>query len=186
MQGPYLPFPRGGTMSDWNILSRTLGATTWLGLAGQKFWVDDEVHDTGSPVCLIALKNGAAALTVTRRFVKLSTATAEYRAGVITGFNDAAGGVVIALDDKYVVGQSIPAYDIFFGVFIGPVGVLTEASSVSLTAGDSVASDASGYINGAVAAAGEFVVGTIDANSAATATESLIYAEGNFSLPPAA
>jgi hypothetical protein len=183
---PYLPFDRGATMSHWNVFSKTLDANSWLGLAGQRFWVRDTVHETGAPVCLIALKNGAAALTVAKKFVKLSTASAEYRAGVITGYNDTAGGVCIALDDQYTVGKEIPAYDIFFGVLIGPVKVTSEASAVSLTAGDPVASDASGLLDGASATAGQYVVGTVDQDAAATDTDTLIYASGNLSMPPAA
>lgn len=182
----HLPFARGSTMSDWNVLSKTLGASTWLSLAGEKFFVPDTQHATGQQVGLILLKNGSSALTTENRFLEFSVATAKYFGSVVTGYNTTANGIVVALDDAYPAGKSIPAYDLFWGVFLGPVNVKTEATSVNLSAGDPVASDASGYVDGAAATAGSFVAGTIDADSTSTATAVLIHMAGNLSMPPAA
>jgi len=91
--------------------------------------------------------------------------------------------VVVALDDAYTVGQVIKAYDLFWTVQRGPVKVATEASSVNLAAGNAVATDDSGLVNGAVAAKGEFVAGHIDAASTTAGEEVLIHMAGNLAMP---
>lgn len=181
-----MPFDRGETASGGNYVGLTLDSSWMLALAGFRVVVPDTVHGTGRKVTLVAVKNGAANLTIARKFVAFSTATALDYGRVISGYNTAAGGVVLSPDDAYTVGQVIPAYDVFYCVLAGPVTLTTEASSVSLAAGDQVASDASAFVNGAAAAAGEYVYGVIDAASTTTGASVVIHATGNLALPPAA
>ena len=175
---PYLPFPRGGTMSDWGALSNerpALTSATWLSLAGQRFLTADTVHGTASPVGLILLKNGASTLTVARRFLKFSLASALDFGRVSDGYNTVAGGIAVALDDAFVVGKVIPAYDLFYAVYFGPCGVLTEATTVNLAAGNTIISDASGYVDGVAAAATQVPLGIIDVASTTAAEEVVIH-----------
>jgi len=178
-----LPFPRGSTMSDAALSGVTPAAGDYKGIAGRTYEVADTVHGTGRTVTLIALKNGSSDLTVARRFLEFSAAAPLDWGRVVAGYCDTAGAVVVALDDAYVVGDTIKAYDVFWGVLKGPVGVLTETSSVNLAAGNAVASDGSGYVNGAAAAAGEFVAGHIDAASTTAAEVVVVHMAGNLAMP---
>ena len=178
-----LPFARGSTMADQATTGITLDANSYMGVAGQTYEVQDTVNGTGQTVLLRCLKNGSSDLTVARKFIEFSTATAKDWGRVAAGFADTAGAGVGALDDAHPGGQGIKAYDLFWAVPRGPVKVATEASSVNLAAGAAVATDASGLVNGAAAAAGEFVAGHIDAASTTTSEVVLIHMAGNLAMP---
>jgi len=182
-----LPFPRGGTWGDFGNAGLTLSDTVPSTQEGMEYTVQDTVNGTLRPVTLVVLKNDTgAAITVAKKFLKFSTTSAKDIFRRCAGYNDAAGGLVVAMDDAYTVGDSIPDDDLFYAVVEGPVQLTTEASSVNLAAGNAVASDASAFVNGAVAAAGEFVAGTMDVASTTTGETVLVYMAGNRALPPAA
>ena len=182
-----LPFPRGSTWGDRGRAGLTLSDTVPSTQEGMEYVVQDTVNGTLRPVTLIVLKNDTgSAITVAKKFLKFSSTSAKDLFRRCAGYNDSAGGIVVAMDDKYTAGITIPDDDLFYAVIEGPVQLTTEASSVNLAAGDSVASDASAYVNGAAAAAGEFVAGVIDAASTTAGEEVLVYMAGNRAKPPAA
>jgi len=164
-----LPFPRGSTASDAGLVS--LDDSTFSELEGKIFEVPDTVHGTGQPILLRAVKNDSgAAITVARKFMRFALAALDFGRRV-AGFVNAAGAVCKPLDDAYTVGFSIPDDDIFYVVEAGKCNVLTEASAVALDAGSVVASDASGFVNGAPCAqASEYAAGKIGPAAYATAT----------------
>jgi len=167
-----LPFPRGETYNESGLLTLT-NYSYWSHLEGQRFKVPDTVHSTGADVELIVLRNGSgSAITSEARLLKFGTAALNF-GRVAGGFNNVAGGVAVPLDDAYTASKSIASNDLFYAVLSGPCNVKTEASSVNLAQGAAVASDASGYINGAAAAAGETVIGVID-QASTTVAESVV------------
>ena len=172
-----LPFPRGGTMSDFGQVTPT--DTMYSHIEGRIYRVPDTVHGTGEVVYLRAVKNDSGAdITSARVFTGLSTPS-DYDFGRrCSGVVGSAGAVCKPMDDKYPVGTVIPDDDIFWVVEAGPCGVLTEVTAVNLAAGGAVASDASGFINGVTCAqATEFCVGNINAATVATATETVVQVE---------
>jgi hypothetical protein len=184
-----LPFERGRTYCDGVV---TPGATLFDSLLGKTFRVPDTVNSTGQHVYLVAVKNSTgSAITVVRKFFSFEIDTAKdfpRYCGALP--NTSAGGIVLALDDAYTVGASIPNNDIFWAVCEGPVSVLTGASIASLAAGGGVASDNAGLIaDQATAAASEFVYGTLNYLATYvinTATLVNAQARGQLKLPPAA
>ena len=174
-----LPFPRGNVRSDKSD-DITLSDTTFSDLEGKLYMVNDTVHSTGKNVILRAVKNDTGSdITVARDcFYRYSTGANDFGRR-IAGKCNAAGIVGRPIDDKYPVGYVIPDDDIFYVVEEGPCYVKTEASSVNLSAGDAVATDASGLVNGAAAAAGEAVLGTIDAACTTASTTVVVHVRGD-------
>jgi len=185
-----LPFPEGSSMTD---LGRgvtqdgvDLDANSFLGIAGQTYEVSDVDHynEAGTLIAafsgkrrkLIAIKNGATAKTIARKFYAWGTSAGNW-GRVAEASNTAleAGKSGFSIPDSYPVGTVIPAYDIFYGQLEGPNLVLSETGTYNLTAHDPIASDASGYVNGATGAAGEAVLGTIDASGSDENTEVLVH-----------
>jgi hypothetical protein len=176
MANKHLPFPRGSTLNEDGLL--TLAGTEFAKLEGTLYEVEDSVHNTGRTVLLRLVRNGnASAITVARKGVEFSVATAGDWGGVAAGICDTAGAVGKPIDDAYAVGKSIAAKDYFYVVEAGPCNILTEASSVNLAAGAAVAFDNTGAINGAAATEAEFIVGVLDAASTDTATAALVWVE---------
>ena len=183
-----LPFPRGYTMADGII---TPGDTGRDHLEGKLYEVPDTEHGSGVNVILMAVKNDTgAAITVARKFGEFSAATALDHGRRIGQFPcNTAGAVVLPLDDAYTVGASIADDDIFYVVVYGYCDVLTGASVASLAAAGAVASDNAGLIaDQATAAAGEFVVGTLDyaASYSANTATTIFVNPPSLNLPPAA
>jgi hypothetical protein len=121
--------------------------------------------------------DSGAAITSARKFYKFATTDALDFGRRIADVNDSAGGVCKPMDDAYVVGTSIADDDLFYVVEAGPCYVNTEASSVSLSAGGAVVSDASGLVDGAAPAAGNYICGRIDADCTTTSTAVVIHVE---------
>ncbi len=171
-----LPFPRGGTMSDFGQV--TGSDTMWSHIEGRIYRVPDTVHNTGQEVLLRAVKNDSGGtLTVARKFMGFSL-TSDYDFGRRCDGTAGAGKVCKPMDDGYAVGLVIPDDDIFWVIEKGPATVKTEASAVNLAAGGAVASDSSGFINGATCAqATEYSAGTVNAATFATATDTVIQVE---------
>lgn len=182
-----LPFPRGKTASDYAALGSDAILTEggFLGLCGRQYKVKDSVHGTEQEVTLRAVKNLGSDITVARLGVAFSVASALDFGRKINGA-PAAGGVGLPIDDAYTVGSTIKQYDVFYVVEKGPCSVNTEASSVNLAAGAQVAFDDTGAVNGAAAAAGEFVLGTIDAASTTAAEAVVVHVDCNLAKPDAA
>ena len=177
---------RGKTMADYALTGLTLDSTSYLGLCGQIFQVLDTVHGTGELVTLISLKNESGGdLTVARKFLKFGTSALNF-GRVCAGFNDAAGGIVVAMDDAYTVGATIVEHDVFLAVFKGPVSVTTGAAGVDLAQGAAVASDATGCVAAAAATAGQFVAGTLDQATTDEDTAGVDHMAGHLAMPPAA
>lgn len=157
-----LPFPRGGTASDFGAVTPSDGLYSHL--AGRIYEVPDDQHGTGENVLLrVVVNDNASALTTARKFVGFST-TSDYDYGrYADGIAGSAGEACKPIDDAYAASLSIPAYDAYYVVERGICSVQTEAGGVSLAAGDAVATDANGFINGTKCAqATEYAVGSID------------------------
>lgn len=177
MQEFALPFPRGSTYSDWGAVTMT--ATYADGLEGRIFETEDTVHNTGRKIKLRVVRNSTgAAITTARNFCEFSVANSLDFGRNISGFGtsvSAQGAVVKPLDDAYTTGRSIPANDLFFVVEAGPCGVLTDANAISLAAGSAVATNAAGRIHATAAAAGEYVVGTLDRSAVVSSQEVIVH-----------
>ena len=179
-----LPFPRGKTMAQGVV---TPDDSYFEHLEGRLFEAKDTVHGTGVPVILRVVKNDkGSAITIStdgETFFKYSTTDAKDWGRRISAINNVAGGVAKPIDDFYTEGSdpvsSIPDDDLFYIVEQGPCYAKTEASSVNLSAGDPIASDNAGLVNGAVAAAGETVLGTIDEDCTTTSTAVLVWVKGD-------
>jgi meiotically up-regulated gene 157 (Mug157) protein len=116
-----------------------------------------------------------SAITAANKFCEFSTTSARDFGGRVGTFPaDTAGAVVKPLDDAYAAGYSIPANDMFYVVEDGLCDVLAEAT-YNLTAGDPVATDAAGLVNGAQAAAGEYIVGRIDVSGTTGSVNVLVH-----------
>jgi len=174
-----LPFPRGDTM-DGIDPTRTPTATSDPALPGRTYEAEDSVHGTAQMITLIAVRNKTGGdITVARDFCQFATTALDnFREIGAFGTDCTAGVFSLGLDDKYVIGATIRENDIFYCVLKGKVGVRAETSSVSLSAGDSIACDADGRVNGAVAAAGEAVCGVLDAAADTANAVSVIHAQG--------
>jgi hypothetical protein len=132
---------------------------------GKIYEAPDTVHDTGKPIKLLVVQNETGGdITVARKFGSFRATTAKDFGRIIGAFpNTTAGGVAVALDDKYTVGTTILEHDLFYVVLEGPCNVLTAAAVNSLAANIGVVSDNAGLIaNKAAPAAGEFPVGALD------------------------
>ncbi len=174
MQNHSLPFPRGTTYGD-NVITMT--ATIARDHEGRVYEVPDSVHNTGRKVKLRVVRNlTGAAMTVARNFCEFSVGTQLDFGRKISGYGASVsqqGAIAKPLDDAYTVGMTIPNLDLFYVVEHGPATVLTETVVCNLAAGDAVTCDANGRVNGAAAAAGQYVVGTAD-RSAVVANENLV------------
>lgn len=158
-----LPFPRGKTACDGVNTPVAGNHEQWV---GKEYVVDDSVHGTNQLVRLRACKLEAN-ITVARKLYKFDNDALDF-GQQIAGVNDAAGGYCLALDDKYTVGDTLLALDVAWFIVEGPVNLLTELSSVSLSAHNLVVSDAVGRVDGAAPAAGNYVIGRIDQASTTT------------------
>ena len=176
-----LPFPRGQTFSDAGVVTMT--DTFYQHLEGKIFNVKDTEHGTGVPIYLMVVKNDSgSAITVENRLMKFSLTSATDFGRRISGFNDVAGGLSVPLDDAYSI-TSIPDDDLFYVIIRGYCAIKTEASSAALEAGWAVTSDASGYIDGAAAAVGNAVVGTVTEDTTDEATEVKVFVDIDLALP---
>lgn len=175
-----LPFPRGTTFQQG--LSMSPGDQTFKDMEGKIFFHHDSVHKTGQMIKLRCVKNDTgAAITVKRGFMMFSTTDAYDFGNRVTSYAT-AGAVCKPLDDAYTVGFSIPDDDLFWLVEEGPCGVLTEASAISLSAGNVVASDASGLVNGTPCAqASEYAAGSIGPAAVTISTEIVVYVTAGLS-----
>lgn len=176
MDKKHLPFPRGSTLNEDGLL--TLTGTEFAALEGTIYEVPDTVHNTGRTVLLRLVRNGSGnAITVARKGIEFSTAASKDWGGVAAGICNTAGAVGKPIDDAYTVGKSIADDDYFYVVEAGPCYIVTEASSVNLAAGASVAFDNTGAVNGAAATEAEFIVGVLDAASTDESTNVLVWVE---------
>ena len=165
-----LPFPRGKTACD---AVNTPVAGNHEQFVGKEYVVDDSVHSTNKLVRLVACKLEAN-ITVARRLYKFDGDALDF-GQQISGLNDVAGGYCVALDDKYTVGDTLLANDLAWFIVDGPVSLTTELTSVSLSAHGTVVSDASGYVDGAAPAAGNHIIGRIDAASTTTNSSVVVH-----------
>lgn len=170
-----LPFDRGKTWSDGLItMTAALGAAQKC--LGRFYQAPDTVHKTGVPVTLLVVQNETGGdITAANKFASFRATAAKDFGRVIGAFpNTTAGGLVVALDDAYTAGITIPEHDLFYVVVAGWVNVLTGAAVNNLAANVPVCSDNAGLIaNKATPAAGETPVGHLDylaAYVASTAT----------------
>ena len=170
-----LPFPRGRTACDGAM---TPTSDCFAQFVGQEYKADDTVHGTNKDLTLVALRVNTA-ITVAKKFFMFHTGALDFGAE-ISGVNSVAGGPCVALDDAYTVGDTIAQYDVAWFVVDGPVSVLTELSSVSLTAQGLVTSDATGYVDGAAPAAGNYCVGRIDQTSTTTNAAVVVHVSRGF------
>lgn len=168
-----LPFPRGRTYGDGVV---TLDDTSASHLEGQIFEVEDTVHGTGEKVFLRCVKNDSgAAITTARRLYKFSTTDLLDFGRRISGLVHANGMICKPMDDAYPEGTSIPKFDLFYVVEKGNCYVTLESVAVALAAGDAVACDQSGFLDGAVAGAGEYVVGIIDVDAGVVSADVVVH-----------
>jgi len=144
-------------------------ATLGVDHEGRVYEVPDTEHNTGQIVKLRVVRNSTGAtITAARRGCEFRKSgggtTMDYGRKIgAFGNNFSAQGIVgKPLDDAYTAGVTILENDLFYVVESGPCTIEAESVVVSLPAGTAVTWDAAGQINGARAAAGEYVVGTID------------------------
>ncbi len=158
-----LPFPRGKTYADRVV---TMGDLTAQNLEGTIHEVEDTVHGTGEKVFLRIVKNDSgSAITAARKLFYFAVGAKDLGRR-IAGLTFAAGQLCKPLDDAYPVGFSIPDNDLFYVIEKGLCTILLEPVAVALAQGDAVTCDTQGFLDGAVAGAGEYVVGQIDVNAA--------------------
>jgi len=162
-----LDFPRGSTFGNMGDKTMTAAIAAATNLAGRVREVPDTIYGSGKPVKLLYVQNETgAAITVARKLCEFRRVSALDFGRVVGAFGNNLSGqgvVALPLDDAYVVGATIPEHDIFAVVLEGYCTVLTESivGSVSLPQATAVAANAEGTINGARAAAGQFVIGTM-------------------------
>ena len=184
-----LPFPRGGTASDFGLPGVTT-SDTWLDKwEGQEFEVDDTRHGTGHKVRLRIVKNDTGAvITPANQLLRFNTNAKDFGRR-IAGVSNSKATVCVPIDDEYnyngttVVAspQTIPDDDLFYVVIKGPNYVMTDAANVGLAAHDNIVSDGStGTMYKSPALAGEFSPGTIDAATVAEDTAVLVWVDVNF------
>lgn len=177
MQDKTLPFPRGSTYSDGGLVTMT--ATYADGLEGRVFETEDTVHNTGQKIKLRVLRNSTGgAITVARNFCEISRAASLAWGRKCSAFGASLSGqgvVAKPLDDAYTVGQTIPENDLFYVVEAGPCGVLTDANAIALPAGSAIATDAAARIHATAAAAGEYVIGTLDRSAVVSSQEVIVH-----------
>ncbi|KKL99534.1 hypothetical protein LCGC14_1813440 [marine sediment metagenome] len=168
-----LPFPRGKTYGDRVV---TLNDTTAKHLEGQIFEVEDTEHGTGMKVFLRCVKNDSGgSITSARRLYKFSTTDLLDFGRRISGLVHEDGMICKPMDDAYPVGTVIVDNDLFYVVEKGLCSITLEPTTVSLAAGDAVTTDQSGFLDGAVAGAGEYVVGIIDVDAAVASVDVVVH-----------
>lgn len=166
-----LPFPRGeyGCQGDTSLVD------LYDHLLGQEFTIPDDKVGDGTAVTLRIVKNGSGSdITAAHKFYKFDNESGEF-GRVITSLNDVAGGVAVPLDYAYTAGGTWAAGDYAYVVVNGWNYITSEAGTMNLSAHDAIASDNVGCVNGAAAAAGETVLGTIDQASTAESTDVLCW-----------
>ena len=173
-----LPFPRGKTYADGVV---TLDVTTYdtaKHLEGTIHEVEDTVHGTGEKVFLRIVKNeSGAAITAARKLFYFGVSALDFGRRIL-GLTFAAGQVCKPLDDGYPIGFSIPDGDLFYVVEKGLCDILLEPTAVALSQGDAVTCDTQGFLDGAVAGAGEYVVGQIDVDAAVVSATVAVHVNG--------
>ena len=171
-----LPFPRGQAYSDAGAVTMT--DTLANDLLGRIFKVKDTVHGTGEEVLLRAVKNDTDAAIVVanedRALQKFAVGALDF-GRKIAGDASVAGSICKPIDDAYPDNFSIPDDDVFYVVERGPCYCTTGAADVGLTAGDAVSTHTDGKLRATPAAAGEYVVGTIDATTVAEDTQVVVH-----------
>lgn len=171
-----LPWPRGeyGCQGDTSLIN------LYDHLLGQEFTIEDNtVAKDGTAVTLRVVKNGNASdITAAHKFYKFDNEAGEF-GRVIDVLNNVAGGVAVPLDYAYTVGSTWTAGDYAYVVVKGWNYITSEAGTMNLAAHDAIASDNAGCVNGAAAAAGETVLGTIDQASTAESTDVLCWVDIN-------
>ena len=165
-----LPWPRGKTACYDEV---TPAATIYDQFCGQVYEAEDTVHGTKQKVLLRVMRLEAA-ITSANKFYKSGTTALDF-GRTISALNNVAGGPCWALDDAYTEGTSLLQYDLAYFVEEGPVYVDTELSAVSLAQHGTVVSDASGLVDGAAPAAGNCILGRIDAASTTTNSRVVVH-----------
>ena len=165
MQDHAMPFPRGRTYGDNGVLTMT--ATLGQDHEGRVYEVPDSKHNTGQKVKLRVVRNVTGGdITVAWDGCEFATTPLGF-GRKIAAFGAALSGqgvVAKPMDDVYGIGTTIPENDLFYVVESGPCYCRTEGVVVNLPVGTAVAYDAAGRVNGARAAAGQYVFGTTDRN----------------------
>jgi hypothetical protein len=180
-----LPFPRGQEFTDAGEV--TLGDTGYDHLEGKEYEVPDTQHNTGQLVTLRIVKNDSgAAIIGDNQLLRFSTATAADWGRRVAGIADSPGMMCVPIDDAYDTNDSIPDDSLFYVVVKGPCNIKTEDTVVGLDQYDPVSTDGSGRLDGAAAAAGEYVIGTVDVATVAENTPVLVHVTGCLHEPPAA
>ncbi len=170
-----LPFPRGKTYGDGVVTLDVTNYDTAKHLEGTIHEVEDTVHGTGEKVFLRIVKNeSGSAITAARKLFSFGLSPKDLgrrirRLAFIKGM------LCKPLDDKYVVGFSIPDGDLFYLVETGFCTIQLESTAVALSQGDAVTTDQSGLLDGAVAGAGEYVVGQIDVDAAVASANVVVH-----------
>lgn len=174
-----LPFPRGDTMSQGGAM--TLSDTSYQDLEGKIFWSHDAKHNTGRGIKLRVVKNDTGGdITVTQRFMGFSLGANDF--GARAAEVSAAGEVCKPIDDMYAIGFTIPDDDLFYVIEEGPCYVLTETSTVALDAGNVVATDSTGFVNGTPCVqASEYAAGSIGPQAVTAATAIIVYIDAGLS-----
>lgn len=181
-----LPWPRGQVSNDHGVVS--VDDTTHAEYEGLEFEVPDTEHGFGQPVVLRAVKNDTGSdITVARKCYTFSTAGQGDYGGRVSGLAG-AGEVGYPIDDAYAVGSTIPDDALFYIVVKGRCDVLTTSTNNNYATGINVSIASGGVLNDAAAvAAGAFVLGTLDYESAYAANTAVLVNVGNVNaVPPAA
>ena len=169
------PFDRGTTYFGGGTVSATEGEH----LCGKKFEFVDQTHKPGSVVTCMVVR-AKAAITVARVGVEFDTDAGEYD-HLVNAICDTAGAYGWPIDDKLVVGSTIPANDLFYLVVDGPCQMLTSATSsneaADLVAGGPVTMNGSGKLDGSPSA-NNHVIGYCDATSTTTNTLVIVWVTG--------
>jgi hypothetical protein len=183
-----LPFPRGGTASDFGVAGLTLSDTWLSSLEGQEFEVQDTIHGTGTTVRLRIVKNDTGSpITAANQLLRFSTGEKDFGRR-IAGVSNSQTTVCVPLDDAYTAGLVIPDDDLFYVVMRGPVKIAADAADMAINAHDNVCSDGStGTLYKLAATEPQFIVGVADQGSDVEDTPMLIWADINLKAsPPAA
>lgn len=174
-----LPFPRG-TTANYESAFTLSDTVPDAGVEGRLYAVPDTVHGTGRFVILRLVKNDSGAdITIdndARLFRAFSSTDALADFGRRISGTAGDGAVCRPIDDAYPDGHVIADNDHFYVVEEGPCYKTTGATAVVLAAGDPIASDALGAIRATPARPGiDYVVGVIDATTAAEDTQVVIH-----------
>lgn len=161
-KGP-LPFERGDTACG---AGETPGAADiYESLVGRVYETEDA--DTSEPIQLLVARNiSGSAITGAKKFYRFGTGQYDFGRNVLS-LADAAGQVCKPMDPK-LNGVDIHDHDLFYLVYGGPAEGLTETTAVSLAAHSPITTTCVGTIDGAVPAAGDFIIGRVDQNIART------------------